>query len=276
MTGIGRAIAALLLLALAPAAQAKFKSADQMKPDKAYLLVQVDPVEVQMMGTSRAVTGIVLAPYDPEGKRIPDQPVAGDKTGMKRAAPQVLVMNDPIAKDGKKRLFLVEVDPGVWVIEGTSGAPVLVSATTSFSLGSYYFETKAGELADLGVFVPQREESDNPDTKMTGGKLVGMALFAPFGGGRVEPSPNRLTIRPRGDGDIAVPAWLAGRPTVQPAFVYGGTFANRLGGLVNRVDGKDGRGRAAGEAAHLSRPTQPAAAVEPLPATPAEAAEIPG
>ena len=110
-------------------------------------------------------------------------------------------------------------------------------------------------LADepLGVFVPQREESDNPDTKMNTGNVLGMAFF----GARVESVPNRLTIRPRGAGDIAIPLWLAARPLVHPAFVYGGTFGNSIGGLVNRIDGKQGRGRAAGEAAYLSKPGQP-------------------
>lgn len=257
MTMMMRALAMTLLLALAPALHAKIKSADQLKPDMAYLLVQVDPVQVDMLGTSEVATGILFAPYDPDAKRLRDRARPGDASGTPNPA-QVLAMKDPIAKDKKKRLFLVEIEPGTWVIEGTGGTPMLASAATSFALGSYYFEAKAGELLDLGVFVPQREPSDNPDTKMTGGKLVGMMLAGPFGGGRVEPVPNKLAIRPRADGDIAVPAWLASRPTVQPAFVYGGTFGNRMGVLVNRVDGKDGRGRAVGDAAYLSQQGQPA------------------
>ena len=258
MTMMMRALAMTLLLALAPALQAKIKSADQLKADKAYLLVQIDPVQVDMLGTSEVATGILFAPYDPETKRLRDVARPGDTSGTLRPV-QVLAMKDPIAKDKKKRLFLVEIEPGTWVVEGTGGTPLLVSAATSFALGSYHFEAKAGELLDLGVFVPQREQSDNPDTKMTGGKLVGMMLAGPFGGGRVEPVPNKLAIRPRADGDLAVPAWLASRPVVQPAFVYGGTFGNRMGGLVNRVDGKDGRGRAVGDAAYLSKPGQPEA-----------------
>jgi hypothetical protein len=69
-----------------------------------------------------------------------------------------------------------------------------------------------------------------------------------------------MDIRPRGAGDVPVPAWLATKPLVQPAFVYGVTFGNAGGGLINRIDGKKGRGRVAGEAAYLSKPGQPAAA----------------
>jgi hypothetical protein len=230
---------AVALLMIAPAVDAKIKSADEMKADKAYLLVQVDPVEMKLLGTNKITTGILFAPYDPATKQT-------------RAG--VMALKDPVAKDEKRRLYLVEVDPGTWVIAGTgaSGAS-LGSADTSFSLGSYHFDAKAGELVDLGVFLPQREESDNPDTKMTVGKMFGGPLF----GGRVEPVPNRMDIRPRGEGDVPIPAWLATKPLIQPAFVYGGTFGNSQGGLINRIDGKQGRGRAAGTAAYLSKPGQP-------------------
>lgn len=259
MTPTIRLSLAAVLIAFAPAAEAKFKSAEEMKPEKAYLLVQVDPVEFQMMGTNRMVTGVIFAPYDPV---------------TKQARPGVLALQDPVAKDGKRRLHLVEVDPGTWVIAGTGpGGTSPGSAGTSFSLGSYHFEARAGELVDLGVFEPKREESDNPDTKMTAGKLLGGPLF----GGRIEPVPNRLGIRPRSAGDVPVPGWLAAKPLIHPAFVYGATFGN-LGGLVNRIDGKEGRGRTAGEAAYLSKAGQPQAASagdEPVPAAPAVPSSLP-
>lgn len=245
MNSLVRALLAMLLV-VAPAAQAKIKSADQLKPDKAYLLVQVDPVVVKLMGTSRMVTGILFAPYDVQ---------------KKQTGPGVMAL-DPIAKDGKRRLFLLEIEPGTWTITGTGGSGAAMgSADTSFSLGSYHFDARAGDVLDLGVFEPQREETDNPDAKLTGGKLIGMMFLHQ----RIEPVPNRLTIRPRGDGDIAIPAWLASRPLVQPAFVYGGTFGNSLGGLVNRIDGKDGRGRAIGTAAYLSKPGQPSVEAGAMP-----------
>jgi hypothetical protein len=142
------------------------------------------------------------------------------------------------------------------VIEGAGGdAPALGAAVTSFALGSYRFEVHAGEVIDLGVIAPKREESDNPDTKMTGGKLAGMMLAGPFGGGRVEPLPMKLDIRARSTGDLPLPDWLATTPITQPAFTYGATFGNLLGGLVNRVDGKTGRGRVSGEVVYLTKAT---------------------
>jgi hypothetical protein len=246
----GLPLAAALLL-IAPVADAKIKSAEEMKAGKAYLLVQVDLVEVKILGTSHVTTGILFAPYDPATRQV---------------RPGTMALKDPVVKDAKRRLYLIEIDPGTWVIAGTgaSGAS-LGSADTSFSLGSYHFEAKAGELVDLGVFEPKREESDNPDTRMNAVKLLGGPLF----GGRVEPVPNRLDIRPRGESDVAVPEWLATKPLVHPAFVYGGTFGNSVGGLVNRIDGKQGRGRAAGEVVYLSKPGQPK--VEPAAASAPEA-----
>ena len=235
------------LLGGAATANAQSKPAGQFKPDKAYLLVQVDPVEFKMMGTNRIVTGVLFAPYDVQKKQV--------RSG-------VTAQKNPIAKDGKRRLFLLEIDPGTWVIAGTSGSgAALGSAETSFSLGSYHFDARAGEVLDLGVFKPEREESGNPDSRLSGGKLIGMMFLHQ----RIEPVPSRVEIRPRGQGDIAIPAWLASKSLVHPAFVYGGTFGNSLGGLVNRIDGKDGRGRTVGTATYLSKPGQPAA--EP-PATP--------
>lgn len=242
---------AVFALAVAPVAEAKLKSAADMKPDKGYLLVQVDPVQVKMLGTNQITTGVLFAPYDPATKQV---------------RPGVMALKDPVAKDDKRRLFVIEVDPGTWVIAGTgASAATLGSANTSFSLGSYQFDVRAGELVDLGVFEPQREESDNPDTKLTGGKMLGMAFLGV--GGRIEPVPNRLAVRPRTGNDVPLPAWLAATPSVYPLFVYGGTFGNSGGGLVNRIDGKDGRGRAAGEAAYLSKPGQPKVepGVAPLP-----------
>lgn len=260
MTGLIRALLAAVLLVLAPAVAAKPKLASEadLKPDKAYLLVQVDPVEFQMMGTNRMITGVLFAPYDRDARRI---------------GPGVMALKDPIAKDGKKRLYLIEIDPGAWVIAGTGGSDSQMgSANTRFSLGSYILDVVAGEVADLGVFVPQREESDNPDSKMSGGKLLGMAFF----GSGPEPVPNRIAIRPRGDGDIAVPAWIEAHGTSKPAFVYGATFPNAQGGLINRIDGKDGRGRELGETIFLSQPGQPVLRKVPSliePPTPAPAPE---
>jgi hypothetical protein len=255
--------AAIMLSAfVAPAALAKTDWAKTpLQPDKAYILVQVDPLEVQLMGNNRVAAGVIIAPYDLDKTSLrmtqePKKPARIDR---------VMLNSNPVAKDGKRRQYFALIEPGTWVIEGAGGeGGTLVSPVTAFSLSSYRFEAKAGEILDLGVMTPTREVSDNPDTKMTGGKMLGMMLAGPFGGGRVEPVPLKLEMRARQPGDLPIPAWVTEAKMVKPVLEYGATFPNLLGGLVNRVDGKAGRARAAVEAAIA--PVEPA---EPAVVTPA-------
>ena len=238
------AVVALALLVAVPAAAKTNWNKAPLDPAMAYVLVQIDPVEFRMMGNSWVTTGIFLAPYDAQKGAIRLIDVAKKGPQLVRLA----IKDGAVAKQGKRRQFFVALPPGTWVIEGTGGdVPLFGLPLTSFSLGSYRFEARAGEVIDLGVIAPSREASDNPDTKMTTGKLLGMALAGPFGGGRVEAVPLKLDFRPRREGDIPLPAWLASVTLTRPAFTYGATFANHLGGLVNRIDGSAGRTRQAGE-----------------------------
>jgi hypothetical protein len=173
--------------------------------------------------------GLAFARYDAAlgdvrgfGKAA-SNPVAG------KAGPIEAFRNRPVLKTESSLLYLLEVEPDTYVVLGW--------ANTSFSLGSYSFEAKAGTITDLGVVSavpdwPKGEESE----PMTAGKLFGAALAGPFA--KAPPvAPSRLTFRPRGSDDIAVPAGLAPDRVVPVSFSYGATFGNYLGGLVNRIDG---------------------------------------
>ena len=253
----------LLLLATPVAASAKTDwSKTKLDPTLAYVLVQLEPVEFKMMGNNNIATGLILSAFDAEKGMIRLIEKNGKIVGVERVA----LGNSAIAKDGKRKQYFSAITPGVWVIEGAGGGGgTLGAAMTSFSLGSYRFEARAGQVIDLGVIAPSREESDNPDTKMSGGKLAGMMMGGMFGGGRVEPLPLKLAFRPRGSGDLALPAWLSAAAITHPGFTYGVTFPNLLGGLVNRVDGKAGRSRAAGEVVYLSKPGMTGASPTPAP-----------
>lgn len=252
----------LLLLATPVVASGKTDwSKTRLDPTKAYVLVQLDPIEFKMLGNNRIATGLILSAYDADKGIIRMVEKKGTIVDVER----VMLSKTAIAKDGKRRQHFSAITPGVWVIEGAGGAGATHGeGMTSFSLGSYTFEARAGQVIDLGVIVPRPEESDNPDTKMTGGKMLGMLML---GGIRVEPLPLKLAVRPRTSGDLSLPAWLSTAPLTQPAFTYGVTFPNFLGGLVNRVDGKAGRGRAAGEVVFPSKPGQPKVDT-PAPLTP--------
>ena len=72
------------------------------------------------------------------------------------------------------------------------------------------------------------------------GSLLGAALAGPFAKSP-DIAPMRLTFRPRGAGDIPLPAGLPA-DRVQPAsFMPGAKFGNYLGGLVNRIEGVNAR-----------------------------------
>lgn len=251
-----RVMLSLLLLAGSISVSAKTNWAKTgLDPAKAYVLVQVEPLEFNMLGNNRVVTGLTLAQYDLEKAAIRLR----EKDGKTVDALRLTLIGNAIASDGKRKQYFAEIAPGIWVIEGAGGGSggTLAAAVTAFSLGSYRFEARVGEVIDLGVVTPSREESDNPDMKMTTGKLAGMMMGGLFGGRGPEPLPLKLAIRPRGDADLAAPAWLSGATITQPALTYGSTFPNLLGGLINRIDGKAGRGRAAGEVSFPSKPGQP-------------------
>lgn len=248
-------LASLVAAALAVAAAPGFAKTDWTRTppaaDKAYVLLQIEPLEFKMMGNNQVVTGIFLAPYDAGAAAIRQEEQKGKPPRIARIA----LRNEPTAKDGKRRQYFAEIAPGTWVIEGAGGdVPQAGAPLTSFSLSSYRFDAKPGEIIDLGVALVAREESDNPDTKMSSGKLLGMMFAGPFGGGRIEPLPLKIAFRARASGDLPVPGWVPQSRLVQPALVYGATFANHLGGLINRIDGKEGRKRAAAEAAPAVAP----------------------
>jgi hypothetical protein len=245
-----RSIWLVLLLAAAPALAAESLKLVPAKldPAKAYALVEVlNHDEGKMPGR------VVLARYDAQG---------GDVRGGLRSPGSRLAKDEPVrvatsnalVKGKASRLYLLELEPDTWVIEGAGG--------TAFSLGSRHFTVAAGEVVDLGVMAPRGDypEGEGP-WKLTAGKLAKIALLGPFAKGP-KPSVAMLEIRERTASDMALPAPLRER-AVRASFTPGAKFGNYLGGLVNRLEGRKGR---------------PASSVEdsePAAAEPAQAATQP-
>jgi hypothetical protein len=119
------------------------------------------------------------------------------------------------------------MDPGLWVVQGF--------ANTSFSLGSYTFELAPGSVTDLGIVTAEpdwAEGQEPPDM----GSLLASAMAGPFGKSP-DIAPMRATFRPRGSGDIPLPAGIPTDKVRPVAFTPGAKFGNYLGGLVNRIEG---------------------------------------
>jgi len=204
-----------------------------LNPAKAYVIVeyklQANPYS-GLPGSRKTMplqSGLVLARYDA---------ALGDVRGMGKAksnpvpAGQVAIetfRNKPIGKGETSRLFLLELDPDTWVIQGYGD--------TSFSLGSYSFSLAPGSIYDLGVVSVERDwaEGQKPPNA---GSIIGAAFAGPFAK-RPDMAPLRAAFRPRGSSDMGFPAGIPAERVTQAAFETGATFGNYLGGLVNRIEG---------------------------------------
>jgi hypothetical protein len=217
------------LIAAALVASAPVLARDKVEPiDPAasYVLVEVDRLEAAAMKGVNMPGSLTIAPYDR---------AAGDITGGK-AASRIVFFDKPVAKSKQGRQYLVKIAPATWVIEGASG--------TAFSLGSMTFEVKPGEVVDLGVVKPAVDWAEGEGPQSMAGGIMGAALF-----GSMKPKqmrPVRVDWRPRGAGDLPVPAILGARAVTPVAFLPDATFGNHLGGLVNRFGGRAARPGAAG------------------------------
>jgi hypothetical protein len=216
-----------------------------LDPARAYVLV-----EIRNHDGLRIRGNIIIARYDPVGGDVR----GGTRSPASSPGPgvpvRVAIASREIAKTRDSRLYLVELEPDIWVIEGAGG--------TAFSLESRTFEIAAGQVLDLGVLSPRTDwpEGEGPPSM---GRLVGMALLGPFAR-QPDPRPAMLEMRERGPADLAVPEPLRAR--IAPAqFRPGARFGNYLGGLVNRIDGRRGRPGAAPDPA--GQPAPPAAAPHP-------------
>ena len=221
------AVALLTNAIVLPAAAEELKKLPAaLDPDKAYVLV-----ELEAFNGAKQASDLLLARYDPEKR---DLHFDGD------GKPQREIAHKGFSKDRERRsrLHLLEVDPGLYVVEGAND--------TSFSLGSRTFTAAAGEVVDLGVIRGQTDFMDGEEAEGFGvGEVLKAAFLGPFFSPKVEPRATFLTARDRGAEDSAIPPVLAAR--TKPV-VWGpadATFGNHLGGLINRFGGRAERKNAA-------------------------------
>ena len=206
-----------------------------LNPAKAYVLIEYKLQANPLAGfpgsrkTMPLQSGLVLARYDP---------ALGDVRGKGKAAanpvpagqfPAESFHNKPVAKGTDSRLFMLELEPDTWVVQGYGD--------TSFSLGSYSFVLAPGTVVDLGVVTAERDWAEGQKPPGVG-SVIGAAFAGPFAK-RPDMAPLRASFRPRGSGDMPVPAGL--RAATPVSFSPGATFGNYLGGLVNRIEGVNSR-----------------------------------
>lgn len=228
-------LAALALAAAVPAEAATLKQVPaRLNPTKAYILVEYrllkNPYSGGLPGARKTMpfkSGLAFARYDP---------VLGDIRGMGKARSNPVpagqqagegFRSKAIAKGPGSRLILLEVEPDLWVIQGYGG--------TSFSLDSYTLELAPGSVTDLGVVEAEPDWAEG-QKRPNMGRLLGSAMAGPFGKSP-DIAPMRASFRPRGPGDIPLPAGLPADRVKPAEFTPGARFGNYLGGLVNRIEG---------------------------------------
>jgi hypothetical protein len=225
-----RLVCAALLVMAHPAEAAEIlkKVPASLAPDKAYLVL-----ELRNHDDGPMPGHVVLARYDPAKGDVRGGARSPETALPKGTAPRIAVARRPLVKTKKSRLYLVEVEPDTWVLEGAGG--------TAFSLGSTHFSARAGEVVDLGVMTPRTDwrDGEGPE-KLTAGKLAGIMLLGAFAK-KDDPTPAMIEVRERAVSDLALPPELAAKVVLKAEYARGAKFGNYLGGLVNRIDGRTGR-----------------------------------
>lgn len=223
-----------------------------LDPAKGYVLV-----EIRNHDSGRVQGSIVLARYDPTGEDIRGGARAPGSALPRGADVRIAIASRALERTRESRLYLVALEPDIWVIEGAGG--------TAFSLESRTFTVAAGDVVDLGVLSPATDWPEGESApRLTAGRLATLALLGPFAR-TPEQRPAMLDMRERGAADFAVPAQL--RAAMVPVRLQpGARFGNYLGGLVNRIDGRRGRPDAASTLAPT--PSEPSAPPVPVPTLP--------
>ena len=241
---------AVVLAAPASAAEVLRRVPPTLDPAKGYVLV-----EIRNHDAGRLQGSIVLARYDPAG-----EDVRGGTRSPGSALPRgddvrIAIASRALERTRESRLYLVALEPDIWVIEG--------AGRTAFSLGSRTFTIAVGEVVDLGVLSPAMDWFEGESApRLTVGRVATLALLGPFAR-TPEQRPAMLDMRERGATDFAVPAQL--RAAIIPVRLQpGARFGNYLGGLVNRIDGRRGRP----DAAPPPVPTPPEQSEPPAPVSP--------
>jgi hypothetical protein len=223
MSRLAVAAAALALAAAAAfAPSGKVSAAEMLKAAPvsmdaahAYLLVRLGKRTDDVWNT------VSFMPYDPVAEDLRGKGRAKSNRVPKGEDNAALISTKPfIAEEGNIRTYLVVVTPGRWVIAS--------SPTTSYSLGSYQFEAKGGEITDLGTIYigPENGSSiwprlaaihSSPDIERRGYTVADAMLIEPATEGQ------------------AAPAVLAALPRHPAAYSPAPRFGNHSGQLINKA-----------------------------------------
>ena len=156
LCALGVAAAAMALSVTPAAAHKPLKQKELVAdPGKGYILVRVGPA-------SGNITGVVFARLNPySGKIIGDGKL--NALSKKEYDAAIAVGGNLLSTDGDTNVYLIPANPGKWLIAG--------AGTSIFSLGTYGFDIKAGEVADIGTVLTGREDGKSKIPEIAAAKL---------------------------------------------------------------------------------------------------------
>ena len=128
--------------------------------------------------------------------------------------------------DGSTSVYVVPVNPGFWVVGG--------AGATTFSLGSYGFEVRAGEITDVGTVLTGRENGESPIPELAAVRLS--QDLVEFGTLMNIVMSDTMVMRPAADGQ-AVPEALSAYTVRRAELVPDVRFDNFMRSLVSRAVG---------------------------------------
>jgi hypothetical protein len=219
---MSRLALALLAAALAVPAAAPAPAAETLKaapaaldPKLAYLLVRLGKRDEKVWNL------ISFYRYDPKAEDLRGKGRAKANPVAKTEDKAAVVGPKPfLAEDGNIRTYLVAVTPGRWVIAS--------SPTTSYSLGSYQFDAKAGEVTDLGTIYMGPENGSSIWPKLAG------IHSAPDIEKRAYTVADAMLVEPATSA-TPVPASLVALPRKPAGFLPAPRFGNHSGQMINAV-----------------------------------------
>jgi hypothetical protein len=206
---------AVFVAAPAPAAESLKVAPAALDPKLAYLLVRLGKRDEKVWNL------VSFYRYDPKAEDLRGKgrakanpvPPGEDKAAVVAAKPFLV-------EEGNIRTYLVALTPGRWVIAS--------SPTTSYSLGSYQFDAKAGEITDLGTIYMGAENGSSIWPKLAG------IHSAPDIEERAYTVADALLVEPV-TAATAVPAQISALPRRPAEFLPAPRFGNHSGQMINAV-----------------------------------------
>ena len=152
-------------------------------PIKAKHLDKIDPAASYVIVRIQGGEGVDLTRYDPKTMRSYWSSAANSNNDL-----DVAIVGGKYSigedKPGGVKTYIIQVAPGSWLVSGWEGY--------SFSLGTYGFEVKPGEVTDIGTIIMTHSNDDA--TEANAATADTLLLVEPSAGDTLPPELAKLNV----------------------------------------------------------------------------------